>query len=581
MENCSKCNKTFTLYQRKEISCPKCDYSECLICFKETVLDTNKCKCGHEYTKEDHIKFLPKTWIENKLGDECVVCFEKISRTKNVICINKKCTENTCLDCFKRWILTKGSEPSCYHCKIVFDETFLRQRLPNTWLNNEYKEIHLKILNEREQSELVRVTQNITNDKKINKYLREMNPILSYKSESHKKYKEILNLKVEILQKYGLTKIENVGIKSFDRGEEIFEHLDNPTDPKWSNGDYFFLYYTSDNPLGKCYKFYISLDSIKQFKEQNDHDVEISLFYNMLVKMRKITSVKREEIVKIYQSYDFQNLNTKSEFIKQCIDPGCNGYLTPKWECMICDKIFCEKCHEKMLEEHECDKKTIATIKLLQRDTKPCPNNSCKAPIHKIDGCDQMWCALCQTVFNWITLEIQTKGAVHNPEFFAFQRRLAEQTGNNMPREFNACADRLREEIEKFRVTEKHERMSRHLTKCIREQGSNQGWFQRRTRENESDMEYSREKRVKNELCEDSWNEKVWAYYRKKDCYAGSLEISTFSLDTLNHWHAMSLNGHTITNDQIDELFIMTKKSISSVSGNYKIHCKTPVSRTF
>ena len=78
-------------------------------------------------------------------------------------------------------------------------------------------------------------------------------------------------------------------------------------------------------------------------------------------------------------------------------------------------------------EDHVCDEDTKKTIKMLKRDSKPCPK--CSSVIHKIDGCDQMWCPDCQTAFSWKKGTIETR--VHNPHYYEYLRN----TQGHVPRE--------------------------------------------------------------------------------------------------------------------------------------------------
>ena len=64
-------------------------------------------------------------------------------------------------------------------------------------------------------------------------------------------------------------------------------------------------------------------------------------------------------------------------------------------------------------------------MKFLKRDTKKCPK--CATRIHKINGCDQMWCTQCHIAFKWSSGAIVTNGIVHNPHFVAYQKELARQ----------------------------------------------------------------------------------------------------------------------------------------------------------
>lgn len=113
----------------------------------------------------------------------------------------------------------------------------------------------------------------------------------------------------------------------------------------------------------------------------------------------------------------------------------CSG-LVKNGRCGDCKKAVCAKCREERLDGHECNQQELETIKLLKRDTKPCPR--CKTPIHKIDGCDQMFCTKCKTAFSWRTLNIQ-RGLIHNPHYHEYMAQLnggamnIQQIGENDP----------------------------------------------------------------------------------------------------------------------------------------------------
>jgi hypothetical protein len=119
------------------------------------------------------------------------------------------------------------------------------------------------------------------------------------------------------------------------------------------------------------------------------------------------------------------NTNTveRSTFIKACPDGECRGFLSSQWKCGLCEKWACSDCHEiKGFTrdcEHVCDPNTVATAALLANDTKSCPN--CGTGIHKLDGCDQMFCTMCNTGFSWRTGRVETN--IHNPHYFEYLRR--------------------------------------------------------------------------------------------------------------------------------------------------------------
>ena len=125
-------------------------------------------------------------------------------------------------------------------------------------------------------------------------------------------------------------------------------------------------------------------------------------------------------------------VTTKADFVgRKCPDEECRGFLSSQWKCGLCDKWTCPDCHvikgTNRDAEHTCDPNLKATVQLLANDTKSCPK--CSTPIHKIEGCDQMWCTQCHTAFSWRRGTIETR--IHNPHYYEWQRQ---QNGGAVPR---------------------------------------------------------------------------------------------------------------------------------------------------
>jgi len=116
-------------------------------------------------------------------------------------------------------------------------------------------------------------------------------------------------------------------------------------------------------------------------------------------------------------------------FVRKCTFPECRGFLSKQWKCGLCENWSCPQCFEIKGRDnnapHECKPENLETAKLIRSDTRPCPK--CGEGIFKIEGCDQMFCTLCQTPFSWRTGIIVTSGNIHNPHYYEMQRRL----GNN------------------------------------------------------------------------------------------------------------------------------------------------------
>ena len=126
-----------------------------------------------------------------------------------------------------------------------------------------------------------------------------------------------------------------------------------------------------------------------------------------------------------------------SSFVK-CPGEQCRGYVSQStMTCDICETKLCKECHEPLdkgapldkagaldkstdLDGHVCNPDTVETVKLIARDSRNCP--TCKTLIHKIDGCDQMFCTQCQTAFSWKTGDVST-GRIHNPHYYEYLRQ--------------------------------------------------------------------------------------------------------------------------------------------------------------
>ena len=163
----------------------------------------------------------------------------------------------------------------------------------------------------------------------------------------------------------------------------------------------------------ECEKIDIEINKIEEEKWEIIRKIR-----NLYIKKREIMGTRQR---------------VQSNFHKKCSVENCRGFLSSQWKCGICENWTCPDCHEvkgKIRDcEHVCDENAKATAALLANDTKPCPN--CGVNIHKIDGCDQMWCIECHSAFSWRTGQIERN--IHNPHYYEWMRR----TGGVIPRDAN------------------------------------------------------------------------------------------------------------------------------------------------
>lgn len=133
---------------------------------------------------------------------------------------------------------------------------------------------------------------------------------------------------------------------------------------------------------------------------------------------------KQTEIYRLTNNTTETPLEQERRFVRACPEPECRGFLSTQWKCGLCEKWTCPECHivkgdQRDDPNHVCNPDDVATARLLDADTKPCPR--CATGIFKIDGCDQMWCIQCHTAFSWRTGRIEDH--VHNPHYYEWLRR--------------------------------------------------------------------------------------------------------------------------------------------------------------
>lgn len=109
-----------------------------------------------------------------------------------------------------------------------------------------------------------------------------------------------------------------------------------------------------------------------------------------------------------------------------CSKADCRGFVIDGSICGLCRQLYCRMCREQLAPQHVCNPDTLHTLLFVRSDTRPCPK--CSVRIHRIDGCDQMFCTQCKTAFSYRTGDIST-GRIHNPHYFEYMRTHDNQGG--------------------------------------------------------------------------------------------------------------------------------------------------------
>ena len=107
-------------------------------------------------------------------------------------------------------------------------------------------------------------------------------------------------------------------------------------------------------------------------------------------------------------------------YIKKC-ESNCTGYVTEKGQCELCKTMYCTKCYERKILNHNCNKTLQETIQYIKNNEniKPCPK--CLIPISQDGGCSSMWCTNCKIPFDWRTNKPEiVSDRIDNPHYFDF-----------------------------------------------------------------------------------------------------------------------------------------------------------------
>ena len=163
----------------------------------------------------------------------------------------------------------------------------------------------------------------------------------------------------------------------------------------------------------------------EKLREKNQINIKKLIDENAMY--RQLITNNNEKI-RVLMNDKLKCKEKKNTFIRSCPVDDCRGFLSTSLKCGTCGIRACKDCHMPKNEEHKCDPDLVATVKLLSKNTKPCP--ACATLIYKINGCDQMYCTQCHTAFSWTRGTID-RGVIHNPHFYIVQK---EMNGGNAPR---------------------------------------------------------------------------------------------------------------------------------------------------
>ena len=165
-----------------------------------------------------------------------------------------------------------------------------------------------------------------------------------------------------------------------------------------------------------------------EIRKLEDQKVELNL--NLLKLNNQInriyTNMNQLTVNNFTDEGSSSSAEERKKFIRKCPILDCRGFLSTHWKCVSCETQICKRCNEEKKKDeldnegyHNCIPENVASMELLNKDTKPCP--SCGTMIFRISGCPMMFCVDCHTPWNWNSGLIET-GTIHNPHYYEFIR---------------------------------------------------------------------------------------------------------------------------------------------------------------
>jgi hypothetical protein len=319
----------------------------------------------------------------------CAICWDDFSKKVKIVdCPSNESCKKLCNGCFVRTI-NETLTPCCISCKKEINKEYLYKCLTKKQIDD-YNNNMARIMVEKEKQHLPACLEIIIEQKNKERIKNKIYNLKEEEKEIKKKIKCLVDDKDEI----------NLNIKMLRYEKELL--IDTEKIERLLNKELDLLRkINSDLKIYKTQKYEIREQYISVSSTDNRH-----------------TKPRSEDVKKIPVG---------------CPSINCRGFLTGN-KCELCNTTFCLECRKEKESLHECNEDDVSTVKLLKKDTKPCPK--CNIPILKIDGCDQMFCVVptCRTTFSWKTGKIET-GPTHNPEFFRFMRERGLQINKSIDTE--------------------------------------------------------------------------------------------------------------------------------------------------
>ncbi|MCW2763450.1 MAG: hypothetical protein JWR85_3651 [Marmoricola sp.] len=306
---------------------------------------------------------------EKPPAPSCAICCEAYNKTARKQLDCPFCNNSCCMQCAKTYLGGTIADPHCMHCKVAWNNSFMREKFPSSWLSKEYRAIREKLLFDIECAKIPMTQKFCDAASSREKVRKERDSLLENIKESRKRLDGLKSEYDDCNQYIWIMKceesVELEGLKA--RSHELYTKMKEINE-------------TIELCEDRC----------------ADCSAQITNLSNIIEGSEKVSA--------------------DEHFKLKCPKDNCKGFVSRHWKCGLCSTRVCSECREakSFTNIHTCNEDVKASVKILQDDSKPCPK--CASLIYKIEGCNQMWCTQCRNAFDWKTGESLDRN-FHNPHY--------------------------------------------------------------------------------------------------------------------------------------------------------------------
>lgn len=375
------------------------------------------------HTEEDHD-------MEVDTNTSCPVCLEEYTNITRAP-VTCGCGYTACRDCVQEFIVSMVSAPACMECHRSWDMPFLQKECSRKFITTDLGRRRKQLLFDAERARFPETLASPEMEMELK--VRADKDLIPSQQAS---IAELTAQRMVIADKYEEGEIRRIKTITQFRGELVRIQ-------DWVKEIYFWIDHNSylENPL-ELNTLGLGLSQtvgLLQNTSRNISQLAASVLETCCAQadlrrakaaadtnIRHARNMLRKLQGKVVDTDSSKQSKPRVYYKFPCMVSECRGMLNSRWICVLCRTKTCESCFAELYvvgdvaarqasKTHECAEDAQATAELLKTSTKPCPN--CQVLIHRVSGCDQMWCTRCQVPFSWKTGQ-RVSGVVHNPHYF-------------------------------------------------------------------------------------------------------------------------------------------------------------------